>query len=95
MKIFVAAAIALFVFTSSGSCKTALSDSQVRAAIVHESRDAYHQSGRPCACPYDRARNGSRCGRRSAYNRKGGEAPFCYPSDVIKEAIDAYRAEHR
>lgn len=31
-----------------------------------------------CDCPYDRASNGSRCGRRSAYYRPGGGSPVCY-----------------
>lgn len=31
-----------------------------------------------CDCPYDRARNGSRCGGRSAYSRPGGRSPVCY-----------------
>ncbi|RLQ87091.1 SH3 domain-containing protein [Notoacmeibacter ruber] len=34
-----------------------------------------------CDCPYDRARNGSRCGGRSAYSRPGGRSPRCYFSD--------------
>lgn len=31
-----------------------------------------------CDCPYDRAKNGSRCGGRSAYSRPGGRSPVCY-----------------
>lgn len=31
-----------------------------------------------CDCPYDYARNGSRCGGRSAYSRPGGRSPVCY-----------------
>lgn len=31
-----------------------------------------------CDCPYDVARNGSRCGGRSAYSRPGGRSPVCY-----------------
>ncbi|MEP7452723.1 SH3 domain-containing protein [Phyllobacterium sp. SB3] len=31
-----------------------------------------------CDCPYDYARNGSRCGGRSAYSRPGGRSPICY-----------------
>ena len=31
-----------------------------------------------CDCPYDFAKDGSRCGRRSAYDRPGGRAPVCY-----------------
>lgn len=31
-----------------------------------------------CDCPYDRMRNGNRCGRTSAYIRPGGRVPICY-----------------
>lgn len=31
-----------------------------------------------CDCPYDRMRNGRRCGGNSAYSRPGGWAPACY-----------------
>lgn len=31
-----------------------------------------------CDCPYDRMRNGSVCGGRSAYSRPGGRNPQCY-----------------
>lgn len=31
-----------------------------------------------CDCPYDRMRNGRRCGGNSAYSRPGGRNPLCY-----------------
>jgi len=31
-----------------------------------------------CPCPYSRAKDGSRCGERSAYSRSGGQSPRCY-----------------
>ena len=31
-----------------------------------------------CDCPYDRMRNGRRCGGNSAYSRPGGREPACY-----------------
>jgi hypothetical protein len=34
-----------------------------------------------CDCPDNRAKDGSRCGKRSAYCRPGGAAPNCYPLD--------------
>lgn len=34
-----------------------------------------------CDCPYDRARNGSSCGGRSAWSRPGGRSPVCYTTD--------------
>lgn len=69
-----------------------LTEQQIAEIIVRESRDAYHKTGRPCACPDDLARNGSRCGARSAYSRPGGADPYCYISDVPKAKIDAYRS---
>ncbi|WP_419716130.1 SH3 domain-containing protein [Aureimonas altamirensis] len=31
-----------------------------------------------CDCPYDRMRNGRRCGGNSAFSRPGGASPQCY-----------------
>jgi len=72
-----------------------LSDQQIAARIVQESRSAYYATGHPCACPEDLARNGSRCGGRSAYSRPGGAAPYCYPRDVPADEIQAYRKNRR
>ena len=65
-----------------------LSDDQIKQMMIHESISSY--SGN-CPCPYNYARNGSHCGRRSAYSRAGGSSPFCYPADISKEMIEAYR----
>jgi hypothetical protein len=73
----------------------ASSDADIAALIVQASREAYYRTGRPCACPEDLARNGSRCGGRSAYSRPGGASPYCYISDVPKPEIDRYRANLR
>ena len=71
-----------------------LSDAQIAEQIVRESRSAYYATGHPCACPDDLARNGSRCGGRSAYSRPGGAEPKCYASEVSKQEIEAYRSLH-
>lgn len=34
-----------------------------------------------CDCPYDRKRNGHRCGGTSAYSRPGGRSPECFVGD--------------
>jgi hypothetical protein len=68
-----------------------LSDAQIKQILIDESIAAY--SG-PCACPYQRARNGSSCGRRSAYSRGGGAEPLCYPKDVSTEMVEEYRTAH-
>jgi hypothetical protein len=68
-----------------------LSDAQIKRLLIAESIAAYEGN---CPCPYSRARNGWRCGRRSAYSREGGAAPLCYPNDVTAEMVQAYREEH-
>jgi hypothetical protein len=68
-----------------------LSDAQIKQILIEESIAAY--SGN-CPCPYNAARNGSRCGRRSAYSRAGGAEPLCYPKDVSTEMVEAYRTAH-
>jgi hypothetical protein len=65
-----------------------MSDAQVRQAIIRQSLGSYSGS---CPCPYSTARNGSRCGGRSAYSRPGGAAPLCYASDVSAAQVAAYR----
>lgn len=45
-----------------------------------------------CACPYQSASNGSRCGKRSAYHRAGGYTPLCYPEDVTPQMLKTYKS---
>ncbi|QED30345.1 hypothetical protein FRD01_14720 [Microvenator marinus] len=68
--------------------KKKLTDKQIAKILIKESIDSY--SGN-CPCPYHSARNGSRCGKRSAYSRPGGASPLCYASDVSSEMIQEYR----
>ena len=68
-----------------------LTDAQIRAVIIRQSIASYPGT---CACPHNVARNGSSCGRRSAYSRGGGYAPMCYASDVSDAAVSAYRRGH-
>ncbi len=67
------------------------SDAQVKKAIIKESIEQYPGN---CPCPYNTAKNGSRCGKRSAYSRPGGYEPICYPSDVTQEMIREWRENH-
>jgi hypothetical protein len=71
-----------------------LTDAQIADKIIEASRNSYYATGHPCACPYDHARNGSACGGRSAHSRPGGAEPKCYPKDVSKAEVDAYRKGH-
>jgi hypothetical protein len=76
----------------SGAKQAALTDQEISELIVHRSRQSYHSTGRPCACPDDLARNGTRCGMRSAYSRPGGASPKCYLLDITTADIAAFRA---
>ena len=87
--------IAFGIASTVNPSKAKITDPDIAAIIVQGSRDAYYRTGRPCACPDDLARNGSRCGGRSAYSRPGGAAPYCYTSDVPKAEIDRYRTSLR
>jgi hypothetical protein len=69
----------------------ALAAAAIAAILIKSSRDQYHATGRPCACPDDTMRNGRACGSRSAYSRPGGAAPLCYPTDVTPAMIEGYR----
>lgn len=66
-------------------------DAEIRQRIIAESIASYKAAGHSCACPYDSARNGSSCGRRSAYSRPGGAAPLCYPADVTESMVNDWR----
>ena len=63
-------------------------DAEIRLLLIEESRASYDGN---CPCPEDRTVNGRRCGRLSAYVRKGGEAPLCYPADVTNDMVEEYR----
>jgi hypothetical protein len=65
-------------------------DAAVIRYVLTESRSRYPGN---CACPDDRDRAGKRCGGRSAYSRRGGYAPLCYPHDVTPEMIEMARNE--
>src|SRR4030081_2565927 len=85
--------LAIALGAASATAQPQLTDAQVAAIIVQASRDAYYRTGHPCACPEDLARNGSRCGQRSAYSRPGGAEPYCQVTDVPKDKIEMYRAK--
>jgi hypothetical protein len=82
--------MSLLAFPSIASGKK-LTDDQIRKAIIQESISSYPGT---CPCPYNITRNGSRCGRRSAYSRPGGYSPLCYPSDVTDDMVEKYRKKH-
>lgn len=59
----------------------------IKQKIIQQSIENYPGN---CPCPYNTASNGSRCGKRSAYNRAGGYAPLCYPEDVSDRMVKEY-----
>jgi hypothetical protein len=71
--------------------KKPLSDAQIKKILIDESIAAYQGN---CPCPYSTARNGSRCGKRSAWSRAGGAEPLCYANDVSAEMVQDYRNGH-
>jgi hypothetical protein len=67
---------------------TALSDEEIAQQIIQASIASYPGN---CPCPYNRAANGSKCGKRSAWTRAGGYSPICYPEEVTQEMIEDWR----
>lgn len=81
-----------FMLTDVAFAKNmALSDTQVKEKVIEESVASYPGT---CACPFNQARNGSSCGRRSAWSRQGGYSPICYKDEVTKEMIKEWRENH-
>lgn len=70
----------------------AQSDGAIKQKIIKQSIASYPGN---CPCPYNTDRAGRSCGKRSAWSRAGGYAPLCYPSDVSKSAVQAYRQRSR
>lgn len=93
-KTFVAMCfVAVSVFAAGSShAKTQVSDAQVKQKIIEESIAAYPG---PCACPFNQARNGSSCGKRSAWSKPGGYDPVCYADEVTPEMIKAWRKQNQ
>ena len=61
---------------------------KIKKMIILDSIAAYPKK---CPCPYNVTKNGSRCEKRSAYSKPGGEAPICYPIDVTLKMIEDYK----
>lgn len=81
----------MLALVAAGTSGAATTDAQIKNAIIQESIATYPGT---CPCPYNIARNGTRCGRRSAYSRPGGYAPIFYASNVTPGMIADYRKEH-
>ncbi|WP_455923992.1 hypothetical protein [Pseudomonas putida] len=78
----------LLLATSAMAKSSSPTEDEIAQRIIADSIARYPSV---CACPYSKARNGSNCGRRSAYSKPGGYAPICYREDVSDEDIARYR----
>ena len=83
--------ILFLLFTPIIAFGEASQNQKIIQNIIDESIANY--SGN-CPCPYNRASNGSPCGRRSAYSKPGGYAPVCYAHDVTPAMISTYKHKH-
>jgi hypothetical protein len=59
--------------------------------MIEDSQAGYRGS---CPCPETRAANGSKCGARSAYTKRGGVGLYCYPSDISDKMLGDYKRRH-
>lgn len=92
--------LVLIVLTVSSllSCESSLaktpilSDAQVKQKVIEDSIAQYPG---PCACPFNHARNGSSCGKRSAWSKPGGYDPVCYADEVTPQMIKDWRDQHK
>ena len=84
--------ICFLLCSPHAGAKASLSDAEIVQQIIRDSIASYPGN---CPCPYNSTRNGSACGRRSAYSKPGGYAPICYPNDVSAEMIESYRKRFR
>ena len=63
----------------------------IKQRMIRESLSQYQGN---CPCPYNYASNGSHCGARSAYTKRGGTSPLCYPTDITDEQAREWQQEH-
>jgi hypothetical protein len=85
---YVLISLALTATVSAQATGKEATDEQCASIIVQETREAYYRTRGPCACPEDRARDGSRCGGRSTRQKP----PYCNTSEVPKTNIDQCKA---
>ena len=78
----------VIIFAFGAASSQELSDDEIRQLLIQQSIRSYSGS---CPCPYNTARNGSRCGGRSAYSKPGGASPLCYAKDVSDAMVERYR----
>lgn len=95
IKLFAVSILAAaFVFVSDMAIAKSnqLTDDQVKQRIIDDSIASYPGT---CACPFNTARNGSSCGRRSAWSKAGGYSPVCYKKEVTKDMVKEWRQQNQ
>lgn len=65
-------------------------DEQIKEILIKQSIQSYPGS---CPCPYSTDHVGRKCGHRSAWYRRGGSSPLCYPSDINPQMIKEYNSQ--
>jgi hypothetical protein len=91
MKTRIVISIIATVASVTTSFGDQLSDRQIKSRMVQESISTYQGN---CPCPFNFAKNGSKCGRRSAYSRPGGETPLCYAKDITPEMLREFKSKN-
>jgi len=79
----------IFAFYNAAAIAT---ESNTKMKIIAESIRSYRGN---CPCPYNVAKNGSKCGGRSAYSRAGGASPLCYENDITQEMVKEYKSRNK
>ena len=92
MKILkIALLMILLACSVNSNSRELLTDDQIKQQIINQSIASYPSV---CACPYSVARNGSRCGGRSAYSKAGGYSPLCYKTDVTDSMVSNFKRQN-
>ena len=65
-----------------------MSGDDIREQIVKESVANYQGI---CPCPYSIHPDGTQCGYRSAFHKKGAVKPICYEINVTLKMVEEYR----
>lgn len=86
-----ARAMAAGILFAGGSAlaNSSVSDEAIRLLMIQNSISSYPGA---CPCPYSVMRNGSQCGKRSAWSKPGGRSPLCYPTDISDGMVKKYRS---
>lgn len=90
--IFLVSTLLLATSNTAYAKNSIVTETVIKEKIIKESIENYPG---PCACPYNTAKNGSRCGKRSAYSRAGGYETVCYKSDVTTQMIQDYKSRNK